>query len=218
MRTKKVFKIGVLVIILICFFNPLTYIIIGKKTPARVVGIHRPFKASGNRSRYTYPVVEFYTWDEKITFYGEQNLNYNVGDSLTAIYYPFNPVKAKIFSLAGLFAKSIIQTIICLLIWFAFISSFKTIFDKPIRIRKKNSAIRKSISEYGELSPALRVAFKIILILFILFISGIIITVVAYFSFGEIHIRSLLIVVTLLVILIVFIIKELQKLRLKKEN
>jgi len=218
MRTKKIFKIGVGIIILICFLNPLSYIVLGKKAPARVIGIHRPLKPSRFKGRSTYPVVEFYDSSNKITFYAEQNLNYNVGDSLTAIYFPFNPLKAKIFSLGGLFTESIIQTFFCLLIWFAFISSFKTIFDKPIQIGKMPKTLKKENSGNRENTPALRIAFTIILILFILLIIGVIISVFALFSEGKIHIRSMLIVVTILLVLVVLMIKKLQKFKLKKVN
>ena len=208
MRTKKIFRIGIFIIILICFQNPLSYILLGKKTTGTVLEIYRPYRSNGSLSRSTYPIAKFYTSNHEITFTAEQNLNYHKGDSVSVIYYPFHPVKAKIYSIGGLFTKSIIETVFCLLIWFAFIYSFPTIFDKPVKIVKKSSPLNKSKSKNYKLPPGLRIAYKVILVLFIILVAAAIILIIPVYFNNKISFRSLLIVLSFSILFLILMVRE----------
>jgi len=210
MRTKKIIRIGIFVIIFICLLNPLSYLILGKKTTGKVVGFHERHTAGRYAGTYTSAIIEFQTDSFKVTFTGEENLSFNIGDSVKVIYYSFAPEKAKIFSISGLFTRSFLELAICLFIWFAFQSSFNTIFDKPIIIKKaKHVDTVKHVQ--SDLPNSIRYIFKAVLVLFMLILIFGIISIIAVYFENSINIQGLLLVVGLLGFLMFFVFKELKK-------
>jgi hypothetical protein len=209
MRTKKIFRIGIFVIIFICLLNPLSYLILGKRTTGKVVGFHERHTGGRYAGTFTSAVIEFQTDSLKFTFAGEENVNFNYGDTVKVIYYSFAPEKAKIFSILGLFTRSLIELAICLFVWFAFRSSFNTIFDKPIIIKKVNHPDSYN-NVHSDLPNSVRYIFIGILLLFMLILIFGVISIISVYFEDSINIQGLLFVIGPLVFLMFFIFKEIK--------
>jgi hypothetical protein len=128
MRTKRVYRIGIIVIIVGCLLNPLSYLLFGQITDGKVVALYTNYRK--NSSNFT-PIISFCKDSQEITFAGRENSGHNYGDTVKIVYYSFNPHKAKILSFNGLLLWPIIELATCQFIWWAFLSSFNNIFDQP---------------------------------------------------------------------------------------
>lgn len=162
-RTKKIFRIGIFIIIILGFSSPLSFLILGKSTTGKVIKIHTSRTSGKYGGTYYTPILEFQTENAIVTFSGVENSDYSIGDSTTVIYYPFAPTNARVLSFIGLFSYPLLGVAIVLFIWYAFTSSFKDIFDKPF-VSRKTSLPKNSNANYTDLPNTVRYTFKGILI------------------------------------------------------
>ncbi len=210
MRTRKIYKIGIFVIIFICFTNPLSYLVLGERTIGKVEWIFTQNSGGRFRGISTYPFIGFQADSLKIIFRGEQNLDYQVGDSVKVLYYPFAPKKAKIFSFSGLFVRSFIELAFCLLVWYAFFSSFNTIFDEPIVVRRSNS-FKYDNTEYSDLPKIIKLLFKGLLILMIIVLLIGVVSVFNIYFENNLKLETLLLLIISLGMMIFFMVIEFRK-------
>jgi len=152
MQRGTVYKSGIVVIIMATLLSPLSYLILGKTEKGRVINISFEYYDLPILPSSSHPIIEFEYKGKTYDINGEEDQKYLVGDEVKVIFYPWNPQKAKILTLAGLFIDTIIQLPIGLLIWWAFFKSFPNLFivsNEPLslnnllykRVRKRERSI-----------------------------------------------------------------------------
>lgn len=217
MKTKRIYRIGWVVIILVCLFNPLLLIVIGKHTTGKVVDLYDQTIHGRNGSINVYSVIEFQADSFIYQFTSEKNMNYRINDEVQIVYNPFNPEKAKVYSLLGLFKSSFPMLAICLIFWLAFTTSFTSLFDKPLELKipklpkAKFNKPNIASKQFVELPLAIKIFIIIILIVLMLVLILGIVSLIAEYYVGEINVLPMLIIVPVLGYMIYMIVKEIRK-------
>jgi len=131
MQRKRIYNIGIAVIIISTLLSPLSYITIGKVEKGKVVRVTFIYYDLPILPSSSHPVIEFEYDGKTYDINGEEDQKYLVGDEVKVIFYPWKPEKAKEFSIIGLFIDTLVQLPIGLLIWWAFFKSFPKLFMTP---------------------------------------------------------------------------------------
>jgi len=217
MKTKKIYRIGWVVIILVCLFNPLSYLVIGKHTTGKVVNLYDRTIYGRNSRIDVYSIIEFKVDSFIYQFSSEENMNYSINDEVQVVYYPFNPEKAKVYSFLGLFKSYFPMLAICLIFWLAFTTSFTSLFDKPLELKipklPKPKLNKPNIAskQFVELPLAIKIFIIIILIVLMLVLILGIVSLIAEYYIGEINVLPMLMIVPVLGYMIYMIVKEIRK-------
>lgn len=210
MKTKRIYRIGIYVIIYICLAKPLTYLLIGEIAVGKVIGTEIKHRVGTRFSgKYISSVIEFEFENTKVTFVGEENLKINYGETVSVIFLPSSPEKAKIFSFLGLFSSSLLILPFCLFVWITFFNTFKNIFDKPFNFRSKKIVENSTKYQKTDLPKPVRSIFVGILIFFLIVILGSIVSLLKGYLNEVISLKLLLIVSGLPTFLLFFIVRDL---------
>jgi|GEM_PF-1971728 hypothetical protein len=137
MDRRKVYRVGLVVIVLAVFQPPATLLMIGQRV--RGVVVERVIDGSTLSSitgiEY-YPRVEFSFQGKVYTILSENDHGYEVGDAVPLIFYKWQPERACILSFGNLFVVSLIELPLGLLIWWAFLKSFPDLYGTSISKRQ----------------------------------------------------------------------------------
>lgn len=212
MKTKRIYRIGIFIIIFICLAKPLAYVLIGEIAVGKVIGTEiKHTLGIKYPGKYISSVIEFEFENTKVTFVGEKNLKINYGETVSVIFLPSSPEKAKIFSFLGLFNSSLFILPFSLFVWITFFNTFKNIFDKPFDFRSKKIVEDSTKYQKTDLPKSVRLIIVGILIFFLLVILGSIVSLLKGYFNEVISLKLLLIVGGLLTFLMFFIVRDLIK-------
>lgn len=210
MKTKKIYHTGIFVILFICLVTPLSYLIIGKHATGKIIGLDVQYWGRRSGSVRIIPEIEFQAKGIKTIFKGEECPTCHYGASIPVVYLSFAPDNAKIFSFGGLFGRRLIELSICLLIWIAFFSSFKTIFDKPGIFSKQKEMVME-VPVDKDLPDSIRYIFKSVLALFLIVLIGALVSIATVYSKKDIGWYGLIVVYTVIGMLIYLIVGQFKK-------
>ncbi len=212
MKTRKIYHNGIFVIIFISLLSPLSYLIIGKHTIGKITGLEFQHSHSPRTGRGTeiHPEIEFMANGVKTTFKGDECPTCHYGASIRVVYLSFAPENAKIFSFSGLFGRRLIELGACLLIWIAFFSSFKTIFDKPGIFSKQKDPVTLSHTE-TDLPDSIRYIFKGVLAIFLVLLVGTLVSIATVYSKKDIGWYGTMASYTVIGLLMYLIVKQFKK-------
>lgn len=133
MRRKRIFRIGIAVIVLMVLQHPILLFIVGKVEEGIVINevYDSAFPSNVTGTSY-YSQVEF-TYNGKIyTILGEENERIPVGTSVKVIFFSWKPEKASVRTFGGLFTNAFIELPLGLLIWWALFKSYPDLFSDSI--------------------------------------------------------------------------------------
>lgn len=128
MRTKRIYRIGIIIIFIGSFIKPLSLLLLGKKNSAQIVS-SEPFLNSGGI--YFSQVLVYVDGSNTYSITVQNKNDLKIGQKVTIIYYKSSPQEAKLLIFSKLFLWPIIDFATSQFIWWAFLSSFTNIFDKP---------------------------------------------------------------------------------------
>lgn len=143
MQRKKVYRIGIAVIIFATLQSPLSYLIFGKIQKGRVVETIYEHSGLSIFPFSTFPKIEYRYNNKSYTVIGEENQVFLVGDEVKVIFYTWSPQKAKVYTFWGLFINTIIQMPLALLIWWALFKSYPNLFNPPREPQWFDNLIKK---------------------------------------------------------------------------
>jgi hypothetical protein len=135
-KTKRVYYLGIVFIILLTGYKPFLLSSFGKVTEGKVIGIAKiPISTSGGLA-LEYPVVEYPDNNQWITFHGGVDLDEQarIGQTVKVIYFPEIPKLAEVKKFNNLYGEFIIIGALCLILWFALMTSFNDIFDRKFTL------------------------------------------------------------------------------------
>ena len=172
MNRKRIYRIGIIVIILLVLQNPITLLIFGKVSKGKVVEkVYESAYLSIVAGASFYPRVDFSYNYTHYSILGSENQNYQIGDSVKVIFYKKHPEKAQILSFVGLFIKPVIELPLGLLIWWALFKSYPTLFDPTISKKQYvNYLLRGKLKKkvYRRFQPPLYLKGVIVFVMLIL--------------------------------------------------
>jgi len=168
MQRKKIFRIGIAVIIFAVLLSPLSYLILGKIEKGKVTEIVFEYPGIALLPSSSFPKVQFQYQNKSYTILGEENQQFLVGDAVEVIFYKWEPENAKIYSFWGLMVDSVIQLPIGLLIWWALFQSFPELFTNSISKREYarlliKGKLRKKESKISEVPMFARIIIYFLL-------------------------------------------------------
>lgn len=130
---KRIFAKVFILILSIYIVDMALYLTLGNITQGIVIIYrHLGTNVQGN-STIRYPVIRFEANNKTYKFNGNWEAPYSYGDTVKVVYWPWFPSKVKVFSFWGMAKKSVLQVVVCTLIWFMVYSSFKPSANKAKR-------------------------------------------------------------------------------------
>lgn len=132
MQRKRVYRIGIVVIVFAVLLSPTLYLTLGKVEKGKVIEVVFEYSGMSLIPASSYPKIEYHYKNKSYIITGGENEDYLVGDDVKVIFYKWEPQKAKIYSFWGLMVDSIIQLPFGLLIWWALFKSFPNLFESTI--------------------------------------------------------------------------------------
>lgn len=148
-RTKRIFIVGIAVILLGSSYKPGLLFLFGEKVPGYVVKIETPAHWYSGPASY-YPVVRFLTRDslpESFRVGSQFDYRSDFMDEVEVLYLPFYPEMAQVNEFDSLWDGFFIKTILCLIVWIAFFTSFNDFFEKD-----NSSTFQKFRNKYNQLT------------------------------------------------------------------
>ena len=139
--TKRVYYLGIVLIILLTGYKPFLLLSFGKIAEGKVIGIAKIPISMSSGLALEYPVVEYPDHNQWITFHGGVDLDENawIGQTVKVVYFPEIPKLAEVKKFNNFYGEFIIIGALCLILWFALMTSFNDVFDRNFSLFFNNS-------------------------------------------------------------------------------
>jgi hypothetical protein len=125
LNRNHLYFIGIGMIVLYMVVNKLYFLARGSFADGEVISVKTISSSGRYGSGYSkYPVVKFQTDDYEVTFTGEENLDYVIGDKVSVVYLSSDIEKAKVYSWGGFWMPGLFMGFFPFLILSAAMYSF----------------------------------------------------------------------------------------------